>query len=468
MFAKGGARRTLPPAVAVAIMALLAARSGAAQTTMPQPEIITPASGIEKSEDIGRRAHTNIELMLPSGGLAASIGPQAAPILGWLIETPASLACAYELLTPEAGCNPYKVAKNPTGGSHAIAIVDAYDYPAAASDLKTFDSQFKIAAAKFSVIYGTGSPSGGCTSGAQPRSGAGSGWDLEAALDIEWAHAMAPSAKLYLVEANSNLITDLMNAVAVATKCVQANQEGQVSDSWGSTEFSGETAYDATFTGSAVVYFFAAGDLSTTGNSPGVSYPASSPNVIGVGGTTFSRNQITGNYQSQAVWNVNYPPNGIRIGTGGGPSAYETRPSYQNGIEKIVADARGTPDLGALADPETGVWVYNSTYARPPAAWYPIGGTSLATPVTAGIFNQFGLFYSSSKAALTALYANAGKLRTNYVTNISSGLCGPNGAITTGGYVGGFGSPYDPSWIKATTGLGWNWCTGWGTMHGPK
>jgi hypothetical protein len=119
------------------------------------------------------------------------------------------------------------------------------------------------------------------------------------------------------------------------------------------------------------------------GTFTGVAYPAASPNVIGVGGTTFSRNQVTGSYQSQATWNVNYSLADILYGTGGGPSAYEPRPAFQAGIEKIVGKARGTPDLTALADISTGVWVYNSTYSSNPASkgiFYQMGGPARRPP----------------------------------------------------------------------------------------
>jgi subtilase family serine protease len=312
--------------------------------------------------------------------------------------------------------------------------------------------------------------------GPKPPSGAGSGWDLQAAADIEWAHAMAPSAKLYLVEANSNSLIDLLNAVGVATKCVQASGGGQVSIGWGTPDFSSETGDDITFTGAEVVYFAAVGDLiappppETGVPYPPVLYPAASPNVIGVGGTTFSRNQVTGIYQSQTTWNVNYSLIGILYGTGGGPSANEPRPAYQNGIAKIVGSARGTPDLAALADPNEGFWIYNSTSTSSPGrgTFMALGGTAVATAITAGIANELGLFYPSSKAALTAIHANTGKVRTNHVTGINSGLCGPPGSITPGGYSGGYGSPYDPSFIEATTGISWDWCSGWGTLHETK
>jgi kumamolisin len=458
---------------AAALAGSLAVGDGAARAAGTRGEIVIPDSGTVRPGDAGKRYHTNVELLVPPGGFAPSAGIRASvPVVDWLVETPASLACAYGLVTVASGCNPYLVTANPKGGSNAIAVVDAYNYPAAKSDLAVFSDVFGLAAANFSVIYGTGSPSAGCKNGPQPQSSAQTGWDVEAALDIEWAHAMAPSAKLYLVEANSPASSDLQNAVSVAAACVQANTKGQVSNSWGSAEFEGENASDSIFTGKNVVYFFAAGDAA------GVSYPAASPNVIGVGGTTFSRNQTTGSYQSQAIWNIPYPYSGSTTtggtanGTGGGPSAYEQRPAYQSGVAAIVGTARGTPDLTALADPDTGVWIYNSTYNPGKGEFMAVGGTSVATPVTAGIFNELGLFYGSSPAALTAVYSAS--FRKKYLTAVSSGLCGPTGYALnqasggTTGYPGGFGPSYDPAWLAATTGLSWNWCSGWGSLHGSK
>jgi len=375
-----------------------------------------------------------------------------------LYETPASLACVYGLVTVTSGCNPNVVTTNPIGGSNAIAIVDAYDYsPYASSDLASFDAQFGVAAANFTVIYGTGNPSAGCQSGSQPPSASGTGWDLEEALDIEWAHAMAPSAKLYLVEANSSSYSDLLNAEQVAAKCVEANKSGQVSNSWGGSEFSGETSSDSVFAGSYVEYFAAAGD------APGVMWPAASPNVIGVGGTAISRNQVTGNFQSQATWENEdlYLYTGDLLGTGGGPSAYEARPGFQAGVASVVGTARGTPDVGAIADPATGVWVYNTTSC---GGWCSVGGTSVATPVEAGLFNKAGYFHSSTQLVLQYLYGNAASVRTNDVIPVLNGNCGPGGYTTSGGYYA-YGEPYDPTWTDDTTGIAYGMCTGWGTFR---
>jgi hypothetical protein len=464
MRAQGKLRHRLLPPLAIAA-ALAAAAGSRAQTPESTPRAVRPASSVEQPADVGRRMHTNVEIVVPSG----SSGPtNAPPVSGYLIETPASLACSYQLVAGiSTGCNPNRVTANPTGGSRAIAIVDAYDYPTAASDLNAFIAQFGLARANLTVIYGTGSPSNGCVNGPQPPSGAGTGWDLEAALDIEWAHAMAPGAQLYLVEANSNSDADMFNAEQIATACVEGAGGGEVSNSWGGSEFRGELAYDSLFDNAGVVYFAASGD------TPGVEYPSSSPHVIAVGGTTFSQNQRTGAYQSQLVWN----DIARGWGTGGGFSAYETRPAFQNAIKTIVDGARGVPDLSGFADPYVGVYVYNCTYSGA-CAWWQLGGTSVATPTNAGIVNAFGLFWGSSSAALSDIYpfgrvhafaarpaAKAGAILPILpilpVTDIISGACGP-GHLTYASNGGG----YDPAYILSTTGIAWSPCDGWGTPHG--
>src|SRR5262249_4856947 len=224
-------------------------------------------------------------------------------------ETPASLACVYGLTSvspAQIGCNPNDpTLLNPSGGAKAIAIVDAFDYPTAMSDLQIFSAQFGLPAptsANFQAVY---------ASGTQPI--ADVGWGLEAALDIQWAHAMAPKATIYLVEAASNSFADLLSAVNVASNLVAAAGGGEVSMRWGGSEFAFQRLYDGYFTKSGVVYVAAAGD------SAGVIWPSTSPNVVSAGGATNSRD-ANGNLQAQLAWSS----------TGGGPSKYESRPSYQS------------------------------------------------------------------------------------------------------------------------------------------
>ena len=163
------------------------------------------------------------------------------------------------------------------------------------------------------------------------------GWEVEEALDIEWAHSMAPQAKLYLVVSKlcnvGTCATDpFWDAVTLAAKLVKEAGGGVVSMSWGDAEWSTETKEDKLFNKKDVVFFAASGD-----SGIGVSiYPGSSPNVVSVGGTYFNRNEKNGDFESE-----------VYGGGGGDLSPYELRPSYQNGIEDIVGTQRGYPDVAS-------------------------------------------------------------------------------------------------------------------------
>ena len=137
----------------------------------------------------------------------------ASPFAGYAYETPASLACVYGMVAHTHGCNPNSTTTNSSGGSETIAIVDAFDDPNAAADLAFFSAQFGLpySDSKFKVVYEGGS--------APPVDPTG-GWELEESLDIEYAHAMAPHAMIYLVEANSNSDDDLFTAVIEASNLV--------------------------------------------------------------------------------------------------------------------------------------------------------------------------------------------------------------------------------------------------------
>jgi kumamolisin len=208
--------------------------------------VVIPDSAIERAEDVGVRAHTPYRIFVPAdrvqrggepNGLALPdvVAPAGPPFTGYAFETPASLACIYGLVTAVAGCNPNTFKTNPSGGSKAIGIVDAFDYPTAMTDLNKFSAQFGLPAvtsANFKVVFAGGT--GGCA-GSDP--GNDPGWEGEQALDIEMAHAMAPSAKIFLVEAASNSFSDLMVAEDCATKLVAAAGGGEISNSWGGSEY---------------------------------------------------------------------------------------------------------------------------------------------------------------------------------------------------------------------------------------
>ena len=144
---------------AVAFALLAATAMANAQIKPTGGKVLVPASSIEKPTDIGRFAHTNIQVFLPKELLREQTsGP---PYSGYAYETPASLACVYGLVTAVAGCNPNSVTKVPTGGARMIAIVDAYDAPNAASDLAKFSTQFGLPPASFQVVYASGAKPAG-------------------------------------------------------------------------------------------------------------------------------------------------------------------------------------------------------------------------------------------------------------------------------------------------------------------
>lgn len=384
-------------------------------------QVVIPSSSIQRPEDAGKRFHTNVRWLDYLPGAPSAPG-EAPPFSGYCIQTPASLGCIYGLVSTRVpGCNPNTATINPTGGSKAIAIVDPFDAPNAFSDLVVFSNQFGLPVptngTTFQKIYATGT---------EPAYDAGA--EVEESLDVQWAHAMAPNATIYLVEAASDSASDLMYAVGVANGLVEAAGGGEVSMSWGGAEFSGELSYDSNFTTSGVVYFAAAGD------SPGTNYPSTSPNVVAVGGTTLRTSWYNCHFKQEVAW----------VDAGGGPSYYESRPSYQNIIEGIVDSTRGVPDVAAIADPYTPVWVYISDQASNIGTgnWWAVGGTSVATPVMAGIVNSAGKFSKSTLLELKKIYSDF-YYSTGYFMDITCCFCGP--------------------YMTFPAGPGWDFCTGVGS-----
>jgi len=248
------------------------------------------------------------------------------------------------------------------GAGKTIAIVDAYDDPTAESDLAVFSSQYGLPAC---------TTANGCFAKVDQRGGTAyprtnSGWALEISLDIQWAHAIAPGARILLVESDSNSFANLLAAEDYAKTHAQ-----YVSNSWGASEFSGETSYDSHFAQSGVSVFASSGDSGLP-----ASYPSASPNVISVGGTTlhFSGGTFTG----ETGWS----------GGGGGCSAYETATLAQSSFSEYAqvncAGTRATPDVSLDADPASGVSVYDTTRIQGQRGWFTVGGTSASSPMWAG------------------------------------------------------------------------------------
>lgn len=301
--------------------------------------------------------------------------------------------------------------------------------------MKKYSAQFGLPAptsSTFTVSWPTTKPN------PDPDCATEGGWNCwasEEALDIEMAHSMAPRAHIYLVEALSNSFDDLFAAEAKAISLVKAAGGGEVSNSWGGGEFSGETSNDSKFLGSKVVVF------ASTGDHEGTEYPSVSPNVVAVGGTTLNRSPATLNFEAETAWEDG----------GGGVSGYEARPSYQSAIKSIVGAARGVPDVAAIGNPRTGTWVYlsyDNTYdvngVPTLEPWNIFGGTSVASPLWAAVVNHAGHFSASANAELTTIYANA-HTAADY-RDVLAGFCG-----------------YYDGWFAAS---GWDPCTGNGAPIG--
>jgi len=352
--------------VALAVGAyLLPGRVHAAdETRINGFRIVVPESSIPRPG----RIHTNYFFAVSDVPNTTGGPPPGA-------ETPGSVACVYKLVQETKGCPIATSTTVPTGGWGAIAIIDAGYYPTARKDLHAFSKQFGIPDADFTVVYAQGS-----------RPPVYEEWLGEEALDIEWAHAMAPKAKLFLVESklcmSGTCNTDpYWDAVTVASKLVAKNGGGVISMSWADAEFSYDLKYDKLFTEPGVVYFASSGD-SGIGNS---AYPTASPNVVSVGGTVFNRDS-NGDFTSEWYYTG---------GGGGDISPYEPRPSYQDVIKNIVGGKRGYPDVASN-------FCCGAVYLQ--GTWYAFGGTSWSSPTFAGIVNAAGGKMTSTHDELTAIY----------------------------------------------------------------
>ena len=319
-----------------------------------------------------------------------------------------------------------------TGGSGTIAIITAYHHPQTESDLAVFNKQFSLAPCTVANK---------CleTHEMSTSTKTNENWSFETALDTEWAHAIAPAAKILVVEARSSKGSDLIKAVDYAR-----NRAGvvSVSMSWGGNEFPTETKLDSHFatttTNKFITYFASSGDDGT-----GANWPAVSPKVIAVGGTslTMKRNTASSSwtFASEKAW----------AGSGGGLSLYETQPSYQKIYSISQSNGRrAIPDVSYAADPTKGFSVYHSknqdesskrmsvflsTASSAPSTsskntpekngWYVIGGTSAGAPQWAAIA-ALGMA-GQHPLSLTTIYNDkASATYSKYFRDIVSGKNG--------------------------------------------
>jgi subtilase family serine protease len=325
------------------------------------------------------------------------------------------------------------------GDGQIIGIVSAFHYPTAGADLKQFSRTFglkemnglpgkpacTVAAGPhpcFQVIYAQGS---------QPS--VNGVWANESAIDTQWAHAIAPSADILLVEAADSLFHNLFGGVDVAASAGSSI----VSMSWGAQQFSTESTFDHHFNVYGVTFVASAGD---TGD-PGI-YPSASPFVLAVGGTSLFLDKRGRRTAPETAWSE----------SGGGISPYEAEPTYQiNYPIPNTGGLRGYPDVAIVADPKTGVAVYDSTPDENNLiGWFVEGGTSVGTPMWAGLTalaNQLrGQNLSSNDLGMRPQYEAAEErvYEDNYY-DIRKGSNGTCGAVCTAGpgydFVTGLGSP---------------------------
>ena len=307
-----------------------------------------------------------------------------------------------------------------TGGKGTIALIDAYDDVNMENDLAAFDKQFNLPSC---------TTANGCFEKHKMATSttSNSGWAMETSLDVEWAHAIAPSAKILLVEAKTPSGANLLSAIDYATsrKDVVA-----ISMSWGGAEFSDELSYDAHFVdnaNSSTAFFASSGD-----DGAGASWPASSPNVVGVGGTSLEL-ASSGTLIAESAWS----------GSGGGVSAYEKEPAYQTTYKISKAGGmRAIPDVSYDADPASGypIYITTGTGSKAKGSWNTVGGTSAGAPQWAAIQALGG------STALTKFYTDKASTSTlKYFRDITSGSNGTCqyycDARKRYDYVTGLGSP---------------------------
>jgi len=349
------ARTLIAVFAALLIPVAVASAAAADQGGVPNSNAANGQSHKQSCPDTGQAgvASCHAQVVTDAGGKPlATSGPTGY--------NPADLASAYKLTT--------------SGGSgKTVAIVDAYDDPNAASDLATYRGQFGLPAITFTKL----NQSGGTT----PPSANG-GWAEEISLDLDMVSAICPNCNILLVEANSSSIANLAAAVNTAA----SHGATAISNSYGANEFFGETSYDSSYTHAGIPITASTGD-----SGYGVEWPAASPTVTAVGGTHLTRASNSRGW-TETAWS----------GAGSGCSALETRPSFQNSAITGCSN-RAVADVSAVADPYTGVSVYD-TYGSD-TGWEVFGGTSVASPIIASVYALAG-----DGGSVSNIYSHASSL----------------------------------------------------------
>ncbi|MGR6970671.1 putative Ig domain-containing protein [Streptomyces cynarae] len=427
-----GLRRLLTaavPALTLTVAGFLAAPSAGAQTAPAATAHATRTSQNAKALTDPQRqtVHSTGKAgqKVPTQHLCATAKPgQASCFAQRRTDIKQRLATALAAAAP-SGLSPANLhsAYNlpSTGGSGmTVAVVDAYNDPNAESDLATYRSTYGLSACtKANGCFKQVSQTGSTTS--LPTND--SGWAGEEALDIDMVSAVCPNCSIILVEANSANDTDLgiaeNEAVSLGAKFV--------SNSWGGSESSSQTSEDTSyFKHPGVAITVSAGD-----SAYGAEYPATSQYVTAVGGTALTTASNSRGW-SESVWHTSSTE-----GTGSGCSAYDPKPSWQT---DTGCSKRMEADVSAVADPATGVAVYD-TYGG--SGWAVYGGTSASAPIIAGVYALAGTPGSSDYPA---------KYPYSHTGNLYDVTSGSNGSCSTSYF--------------CTARTGYDGPTGWGTPNG--
>ena len=412
-------------AIAIPTAAQASAPAAAAGHPAQQPAAAAAAAAAAKETTADTR-HACVTPLHPGGPVcyalvrtdiaakrADAIEPDQSPS-GY---GPSSLLSAYNLASAAAS----------DGGGQTVALIENADDPNLESDLGTYRSEFGLPAC---------TTANGCfekvnQSGQQGDYPPGdTGWGTEASLDVEMVSAICPNCHILVVEAGD---------LGAAQNTAVSLGAHYISNSWGTGDDSGDAGSDGDFDHAGVV------DVASSGDSGyGVSYPASSQYVVAAGGTSLNQDSSTARGWSETAWS----------GAGAGCSSWETKPSWQH---DTGCGNRTVADVSAVADPNTGVAVYDS-YGE--GGWFVVGGTSVSSPIIASVFALAG---DPSSTAAADLYSNPGSL--NDITSGSDGSCSPSYLCTAGpGYDGptGLGTP---NGLGAFGGTGAG--SGGGTTTGP-
>jgi subtilase family serine protease len=305
----------------------------------------------------------------------------------------------------------YKLPSSSAGSGQTVAIVDAYDAPTAEQDLATYRSQFGLPEC---------STANGCFKKVDQNGGTSypstdAGWAQEISLDVDMVSAVCPNCKIVLVEANSASFEDLGAAVDTA-----AGMANVVSNSYGGSD-AADSDYGHYYNHAGVAMTVSSGD-----SGYGVEYPASSQYVTAVGGTSLTKASNDRGWDESA-WN----------GAGSGCSTLNSAISGQSGAD-TGCTGRAVADVSAVADPATGVAVYDSTPNGGQSGWMVFGGTSVAAPVIGGVYGLAGggdnnTPYAHTDALFDVTSGSNGSCDTSQWCNARAGWDGPTGLGTPNG-----------------------------------